>query len=124
MACPDFIWSLRAMVPAGTGPSGVRARISTPHVTAWRPRFRMRFERQNSRLKIETCAFRYRYVYWLRWRPPLSLLAIGYLPHLVGIGLGVDRVCVDTVTVFRPGFPFTSGRQIVFVMALTSFQGR
>jgi hypothetical protein len=52
-----------------------------------------------------------------------SVSLAAYLPHFVGIGLGVDRVYVDTVTVFGPGFPFTSGRQIVLDIALTSFQG-
>jgi hypothetical protein len=49
--------------------------------------------------------------------------SLDYLPHFLSIGLGVDRVCVDTSTVFGPGFPVTSGRQIVFDIAFTSFQG-
>jgi hypothetical protein len=54
-----------------------------------------------------------------KW-PPSLVMRSGYFPHFLSIGLGVDRVCGDTGTVFGPGFfPVRSGRQMTLVAILT-----
>ena len=45
------------------------------------------------------------------------LRSTAYLPQSFLMGLGVDRVCWDTFTVFRPGLPTRSGRHLIRAIA-------
>jgi hypothetical protein len=49
-----------------------------------------------------------------------ELSRLGYQQPFL-MGLGFDRVWLVTLTVFGPGLPFRSGRQITFAIRLTSF---